>query len=232
MRPRPARPSPPRLYVILDHGTVGDDEGWLAVVGDVADALDGREEGMLQLRVKSRSGAERLRLLERGVARVRPRDVTVLANGSLVEARRVGAHGAHWPETMIPEGPGFEETPASPGGAAAGADGDGMLRAASAHSIAATRRARAAGADFAVFGPVFEPGSKSGEPRGLQELARVAAATRLPVVALGGIDARRAASCLSRGARGVAVVSAVVCRPDPGVAALELLDTVRAGGSR
>lgn len=58
----------------------------------------------------------------------------------------------------------------------------------STHDLAEVRGAIAAGADFAVFGPVFETPRK-GAPVGLEGFRRVAAdAGDFPLVALGGID--------------------------------------------
>jgi thiamine-phosphate pyrophosphorylase len=79
--------------------------------------------------------------------------------------------------------------------------------------------ARAAGADYATLSPVYATSSKLGAPPlGLEVLERACAASPVPVVALGGIDAPRAAECRARGAWGVAVLSAV-WRPEDPVAA-------------
>jgi len=79
----------------------------------------------------------------------------------------------------------------------------------STHSIEEVSRARADGADYAVFGPVFPTPSKIGgpAPRGLEKLA-AAAELGLPVVAVGGIDARNVGAVLESGASGVAAIRA------------------------
>jgi thiamine-phosphate pyrophosphorylase len=69
--------------------------------------------------------------------------------------------------------------------------------------------ARAGGADFVVFGPVFETQSKRqyGEPRGAAELAKVAAELApFPVIALGGLTTINVAECIRAGAQGVAAI--------------------------
>jgi thiamine-phosphate pyrophosphorylase len=78
----------------------------------------------------------------------------------------------------------------------------------SAHSEAEIAYAEAHGADFAVFAPVFE---KSGmaNPGGLEILRRIcrrvdAAASPIPVFALGGITPQNAEQCLEAGAAGIA----------------------------
>jgi thiamine-phosphate pyrophosphorylase len=87
--------------------------------------------------------------------------------------------------------------------------GDELLIGASTHSLDEVRSARNDGADFVVFGPVFETKSKIqfGPPQGLDELARVVRAVAgFPVLALGGISASNAADCLAVGAQGIAAI--------------------------
>jgi thiamine-phosphate pyrophosphorylase len=85
----------------------------------------------------------------------------------------------------------------------------GLLIGVSCHSIEDVRQAEAEGADYALFGPVFTPLSKSSvlKPRGLDGLAQAAAAVRIPVLALGGVTHANSAACVSAGAAGVAGIS-------------------------
>lgn len=78
-----------------------------------------------------------------------------------------------------------------------------------------------AGADFVVFGPVFETPSKQayGSPAGLERLSETVRATSLPVLAIGGVTAERIDDILACGARGVAVVSSILEADDPAQAA-------------
>jgi thiamine-phosphate pyrophosphorylase len=73
--------------------------------------------------------------------------------------------------------------------------------AVSCHSEEEVRSAKAAGADFAVFGPVFAKGDTAG--MGITAL-QGACAQGIPVLALGGLTIENARSCLARGAAGVA----------------------------
>jgi thiamine monophosphate synthase len=58
-----------------------------------------------------------------------------------------------------------------------------------------------------VFGPVFATASHPGrEAAGLAALGEVAAAVRIPVLAIGGIDRARAQACLEVGAGGFAAI--------------------------
>src|SRR6202011_2553947 len=65
--------------------------------------------------------------------------------------------------------------------------GPARLIGRSVHSPAAAEEAEAAGAQYLVFGPVFPTASHPGrEAAGLPALAEVAAAVRIPVLAIGG----------------------------------------------
>lgn len=58
----------------------------------------------------------------------------------------------------------------------------------STHSMEKTEEAKRDGADFALFGPIFETPGK-GEPKGLKELRAICEKVKpFPVVAIGGID--------------------------------------------
>jgi thiamine-phosphate pyrophosphorylase len=96
-------------------------------------------------------------------------------------------------------------------------------------SVESPNQARAAermGADYlgvTVFDTATKPEAK---PVGLEGLRAVVAATPLPVVGIGGIDASNAGRVLSAGAAGVAVVSAVGAAKDPIGATRDLVAAV------
>ncbi len=85
------------------------------------------------------------------------------------------------------------------------------------------------GADYVGFGPVFPTASKAdaGPAGGLETLRSIADAVHAPVIAIGGIDEENAARVMDAGAHGIAVISAVCCRPDPGGAAAGLCRLVQ-----
>ncbi len=105
--------------------------------------------------------------------------------------------------------------------------GQAALLGASCHTLDELRLAEASGADFAVFGPLFATPGK-GPPLGLAAFAEAARAVKLPIFALGGIDAENAGAALSAGARGVACMRAVLGAHDPGAAARELWSALQA----
>jgi thiamine-phosphate pyrophosphorylase len=79
---------------------------------------------------------------------------------------------------------------------------------ASCHSLAEARKAEAAEADYAFWGPIFDTPAKRifGEPLGIGSLAEVCRTVSIPVVAIGGINAENAEACLRAGAAGVAAI--------------------------
>ena len=85
----------------------------------------------------------------------------------------------------------------------------GFLIGASTHSLAEARAAREGGADFVLFGPVFETESKKafGPPQGVEKLREVAAElAEFPVIAIGGVTVENSAICFGAGATGVAAI--------------------------
>lgn len=87
--------------------------------------------------------------------------------------------------------------------------GSEMLIGVSTHNLDEARAAENGGADFIVFGPVFETESKRayGPPVGLEALRAVADRSQIPVLALGGITMANFQATLQAGAAGVAAIS-------------------------
>jgi thiamine-phosphate pyrophosphorylase len=86
------------------------------------------------------------------------------------------------------------------------------------------RQANEDGADYIVFGPIFETPSKRmfGPPLGLDALSAACAASHVPVLAIGGITHTRVNDVLRSGAAGVAVIGAVLNHIDVAAAAHDL----------
>ena len=91
-----------------------------------------------------------------------------------------------------------------------------MLVGVSTHTSEEADSAQQGGADFVVFGPVFETASKKeyGEPVGLEALRQVANDLSIPVIALGGIKATNFRDALDAGASGIAGISMFTEAPD------------------
>jgi thiamine-phosphate pyrophosphorylase len=87
------------------------------------------------------------------------------------------------------------------------------------------RLAERGGADYIGVGAVYATSSKAdaGAPIGIAGLHRVAAATHLPVAAIGGITLDAIYEVRAAGAAMAAVISAVSAAPDPQLAAEALV---------
>jgi thiamine-phosphate pyrophosphorylase len=103
-----------------------------------------------------------------------------------------------------------------------------LLIGASVHSEAGAREAAAEGADFLVFGPVYDTPSKRqyGAPQGLSVLQQVTVSVIRPVLAIGGITPGRVPEVLGAGAAGVAVISAILGADSPADATKAFLDAL------
>jgi thiamine-phosphate pyrophosphorylase len=88
------------------------------------------------------------------------------------------------------------------------------------------REAFALGADYLGVTVWATATKREALPVGLDGLRAIVAATPLPVVGIGGIDASNAAKVVRAGAVGVAVVSAISDADDPAAATRSLRDAV------
>ncbi|OFV89338.1 MAG: thiamine-phosphate diphosphorylase [Acidobacteria bacterium RBG_16_68_9] len=106
--------------------------------------------------------------------------------------------------------------------------GTNRLIGISTHRPEEVAAAARAGADFAVFGPVFDTPSKRayGPALGPDALAMAVGASTIPVLAIGGVTAERVPTVLARGASGVAVIRAILEVEDPCQAAHSLVAAV------
>ncbi|MCV3768429.1 thiamine phosphate synthase [Rhizobium sp. TRM95796] len=102
--------------------------------------------------------------------------------------------------------------------------GDDMLLGLSIGSVAEAEALDPTLVDYVGVGPVFPTATKPDHPPaiGLDGLQAVIRATHLPAVAIGGVKIGHISAILARGAKGVAVVSAICGQPDPEVAARTL----------
>lgn len=198
----------PALYLITDR-TLSD----RPLADRVEAALSRVDPRRTAVQLRERSlGARALLELGRAVKRVcDARGVPLLVNDRVDVALALGA-GVHL---------GGGSMPAREARRLGGPE---MLIGVSCHGAAEVRE-RMDGADFATWGPVFPTPSKAryGPPVGFAGLEE-ARALGLPLLALGGVDADRAAGLKSRGFAGIACIGAVFARSDPGTAAQALLE--------
>ncbi|HEY6395196.1 MAG TPA: thiamine phosphate synthase [Candidatus Binataceae bacterium] len=115
--------------------------------------------------------------------------------------------------------------------------GSNRLVGVSTHRAEEVADAERDGADFAVFGPVFDPISKGayGPAGGLEGLKAACVSSALPVFALGGINDQRAGLIMaSLGAwpAGVAAIGAIFGADDPAAATRAMLSAMGLARSR
>jgi thiamine-phosphate pyrophosphorylase len=152
----------------------------------------------LSLREKDLPAAERRALLQRLVALAKDCGATITVHDDLDAAAALGI-GIHLPAQ----------------GSIADARrvlGPDALIGISAHSVEDV--AEAVGADYATLSPIFLTSSKPdyGPALGVDVLH---CAAQIPLLALGGVDAGNAASCMAVGAAGVAVMGEAMRTTDP-----------------
>lgn len=136
------------------------------------------------------------RNLEReAIELVRRSQVPVLISSRVDVALAAGAAGVNLPERDIAIEP------------ARGLIRRGLIGR-SVHSLKAAQQAQYEGADLVIFGPVWATASHTGvTPVGVDDLARVAAALRIPVLAIGGVTEERLPEVGGAGAAGYASIS-------------------------
>jgi thiamine-phosphate pyrophosphorylase len=127
----------------------------------------------------------------------------LLINSRTDVAIAAGAHGVHLPADDI--------TASEARAIFTKAGATQPTIGASCHTAGEVAKAEAHGADFAVFGPVFEKEGRKISAAGLAGLREVcnrpgAAAARMPVLALGGVTLDNASACLACGADGIAAI--------------------------
>jgi thiamine-phosphate pyrophosphorylase len=197
----PRHDTVPRIFCLV----AGDDDHAL-LHGLAAAGVDG-----FQVRDKTLTTRDLIALTRAVRHAVGPATVTV--DDRVDVALAAGADGVHL---------GADDRPVRD----ARAMGTHLLIGATCRTPAAVAAARVEGADYAGFGPVFPTGSKAGLPDPLGVDAVTAAAGVLPLLAIGGIDAERAARVRAAGAHGVAVIGSIWGRSDPLRAAKELVAAV------
>lgn len=99
----------------------------------------------------------------------------------------------------------------------------------STHSAEEVQRANHDGADYIIFGPIFDTPSKRsfGSPLGLDALADVCRESMVPIFAIGGITGERVRDVRRVGAHGVAVIGALLTCADIGAAVREFSDALQ-----
>jgi thiamine-phosphate pyrophosphorylase len=189
------RTGKPLVYFISD-GSVNDQNydaksiDLLRVLSTVVSA----NIPLVQIREKQLSIRHLFELARRAVSLIQGTQTKLLINDRLDVALAVGADGVHLTSTSLRPNVVRTTTP------------DGFMIGVSTHSVDEVQWAAKNGVDLAVFGPVFD---SPGKDRfvGLDTLREaVRTAQEMPILALGGVDARNYRDVLSTGAAGFAAI--------------------------
>ena len=204
MRPVTAVPLP-CLCLVTDKKLCSDG----SLVDRVAAAVKGGVD-MVQLREKDMPVGElmELALTLRSVTRNK---ALLVINDRLDVALAAGADGLQLPQDSLSVRHARQVAPPQ------------LLVGKSVHDLESAELAAREGASYLVLGTIFPTASKPGAATGgLPHVSEVASRLDCPILAIGGVDSSNIASAIGAGARGVAVVSAILGALDPEEAAREL----------
>jgi len=169
---------------------------------------------VVQLREKDLAADQLVPLADR-LRAITQDKALLIVNTRLDVALVCGADGVHLPE----RGPSVAATRSLAG--------DGFIIGRSVHSAEEAVKAQEEDADYVQVGAIFPSRSHPGQtPAGLGLLESVAARVTIPIVAVGGITAGSVGQVMQAGARGVAVISAILDSPSPGAAARRLAEAM------
>lgn len=162
----------------------------------------------IQLRERDVPTCELLSLIEEIHALAAPRSVSLILNDRIDLVLALNLDGVHLRSDSLPVS------------SARRLLGPDRLIGISTHSVEEVRRANQDGADYIVFGPIFDTPSKRsfGPPLGVDLLAAVCRESTAPIFAIGGITIDRVHDVCRAGAHGVAVISALLMQEDVGAA--------------
>jgi len=195
------------LYLVTDE-TLAGARGVEAVVRA---AVEGGVS-VVQLRAKAAAGRAFLEQVLRLAAWLRQRGVPLIINDRVDIALACDADGVHVGQDDLPCADVRRLV------------GPNRIIGVSVSTVAEALQAQRDGADYLGVSPVFATPTKPDAPpaAGLDGLAAIRSAVRLPLVAIGGISEQNAAAVIRAGADGIAVVSAIMAAVDPAAAARAL----------
>lgn len=85
----------------------------------------------------------------------------------------------------------------------------------SVHSIDEAVKAETKGANYLLYGHIYETASKPGvPPKGLKDLQDMNDQVSIPIIAIGGITPKNTKEIIQKGVAGIAVMSGILLRDD------------------
>lgn len=199
----------PLLYLITECDSLPGGD-LLALIKEAA----GAGVNLVQIREKQLSDRDLCKLIGEVVEALVGTAVRILVNDRFDLAMACGAHGVQLTARSIRPAQVRRQTPRD------------FLIGVSTHSDEDVGEAERAGADFAVLGPVYDTPSKRmyGPPIGIGALRTACARYRLPVLAIGGMEAGKIREVRDAGAAGIAAIRWFAC---PGRLGARVGETLR-----
>lgn len=104
-----------------------------------------------------------------------------------------------------------------------------MIIGASSHNLAEAIAAQRSGASYVNIGPIYATGTKQWDAPFLcpESIAAISPHLSIPYTVMGGIKLQHVPDLVRRGARTIAVVTAITAAPDPSAATSALLEAYR-----
>jgi len=199
----------PRLYLVTQRYNYSREEFLERVDAAIRGGVSA-----VQLREKQAEGREFCELALALGALCRQRRVSFWVNDRVDVALAAQADGVHVGQADLPAEALRRILPRQ------------TLLGVSAYTVAEAQAAEQAGADCVGCGALFSTETKPIKLLSREELQAIRAAVRIPILAIGGINADNAAVPIAAGADGVAVVSAIMLAADPHAAAKKLRQVV------
>ena len=205
------------LYVIIDPEVTGGRDPL-----DIAKAAINGGAKLLQLRDKLRDKGEVLALAIELQKLCHDNDADLIINDHADLAAVVGSAGLHVGQTDLPVAEARKVL--SPQ----------QVIGRSNHEMEELTQSQEMGADHVAFGAIYATGTKGvgRPPQGPDRLRRAKEITQLPLVAIGGINAKNVAPVVQAGADAICVTAAVGLAPEPEAAAARLVAAIRDAGGR
>jgi len=194
------------LYLVTDRG--------LMAASRIEECVEQAVRGgctIVQLREKTASSREFYETAMRVRKITADLGVPLIINDRADIALAVNADGVHVGQDDLPVD------------AARGIMGKDAVIGASVNNLSEALSAVDLGADYLGVGAMFATGTKTdADIAGMDELLRIRAGVKLPIVAIGGINKNNVKLFAGTGIDGIAVVSAIVSQKDADSAAREL----------
>lgn len=166
---------------------------------------------LVQFREKDLTARELHRQAEIFRAHTARAGALLIIDDRLDVAMAVGADGVHLGQQDLPIDAARRIAPE-------------LILGASSHTLEQALAAEAAGTSYVNIGPIFATQTKSTPvaPLGANAIGVIAPNLRIPFTCMGGIKAHNVQALVTRGAKHVAVVTAVTAAPDISAAVREL----------